>query len=291
MAEDLAEGHPPEPEEGARDLTEGWRPDPFDRFRFRWWDGDGWSAYVTDGRDTHWDPSPIAPETEHGPGLPGIGIAVAGYVVGVALSFLVRAVVDVSRPVELVLTSLALWAGLLGAVVLVSTRRGTGSLVRDLGLRFRWSDLGYGLAGSIAARVIAGYAVSPVPLPRRRLGDQPGRSIFDDVTHQRSTWIVLIIVVCIGAPVVEEIFFRGLLQSRLVGRHGPVAGITIASLLFGAAHLVSWTGPLTLAFAWAVAAGGLVLGATYHYSRRLGTSIVVHAFFNAQALLAVALLR
>jgi membrane protease YdiL (CAAX protease family) len=286
MAEDLAEGHPVEPEEGAGGLAEGWRPDPHDRFRFRFWDGEQWTAYVTNGRDTQWDPAPVTETVATAPGLPGIGVAVAGYVVGVALAFVIHAALDASPSTELIVSSLGLWTGLLGAALVVSVRRGTGSFVRDFSLRFRWSDIGFGVAGSLAGRVLAGYAASPFPLPRRQTS---GRSIFEG--HRTTTvWIILILVVCVGAPLVEEIFFRGLLQRRLVGRFGPVTGIAVASLLFGAAHLIAWSGPITLAYAWAVAAGGLVLGATYHYSGRLGTSILAHAIFNAQALLAVALL-
>ena len=49
MAEDLAEGHAPEPEEGAR-VAAGWGPDPFGRHRYRHFDGDAWTGYVS-GRD------------------------------------------------------------------------------------------------------------------------------------------------------------------------------------------------------------------------------------------------
>lgn len=290
MAEDLTEGHAPEPEEGARVVVaaKGWQADPFGRFVFRWWDGEAWTAYVTDGGDGQWDPTPIAAAVVRDPGLPGIATAVVGYAVGVLAAFAVHVALDASAAYELVVSSLALWTGLLGAVAIVSTRRGTGSLVTDFALRFRWIDLGFGLAASLVGRVVAGYAVSPFPLPRRQRGHGP--SIFDG-QKSSTVWIVLIFVVCIGAPLVEELFFRGLLQRRLVGRFGPVVGIAVASLLFGAAHLIAWSGPLTLAYAWAVAAGGLVLGASYHASGRLGTSIVAHSLFNAQALIAIALLR
>jgi membrane protease YdiL (CAAX protease family) len=288
MAEDQPEGHAAQLEEGARDLTPGWQPDPHQRFTFRWWDGSTWTAYVTNGGDAQWDAAPVTPTVDRAPGLPGIGVAVAAYVLGVAGAFGVHAALDASPATELVVSSLALWAGLLGAVAIVSSRRGTGSVVADFAFRFRWSDLGFGIAASLVGRLLAGYAVSPFPLPRTPRGNGP--SIFDG---QKTTtvWIILVFVVCIGAPLVEELFFRGLVQRRLIGRLGVVPGIAVASLLFGAAHLIAWSGPVTLAYAWAVAAGGLVLGASYHASGRLGTSIVAHAVFNAQALVAIAILR
>jgi len=292
MAEDLAEGHALEPEEGAGGvaLAKGWHADPFGRHRFRHFDGDSWTGYVSDGSTTSWDSTPLAPTVDRPTGMPGIGTAIVGFAIGVGASFVISRSLHESRAVEMLLSSLGLWAGLVGAVVVVSARRGTGSLVRDIGLRFRWADIGLGFAGAIAGRMLSGFSVAPIPLPHRHLG-QSDRDLLRGSTPSAWGWVVLVIVVCVGAPLIEEIFFRGLLQSRLVQRLGPVVGIPVASVMFGAAHLIAWNGPLSLAYAWAVAAGGLVLGVVYWSSGRLGTSIATHAFFNAQAVLAVALLR
>ena len=111
-----------------------------------------------------------------------------------------------------------------------------------------------------------------------------------DGTHGAAAWVVLVIVTCVGAPLVEELFFRGLLQTRLITRFGPVVGIGVTSLLFGGAHLVAWRGPITLAYGWSVAGAGLVLGTIRFCSGRLGTSVVAHAMFNIQAMLALAFL-
>lgn len=271
----------------------GWRPDPFGRRARRWWDGTAWTAYAGDGDDTTWDPSPLEPTVERPPGLPGIGVAVAGYVIGVGLSFGVTRTLapegdDGNVALVLALGALALWTGLVGACVAVARRRGSGSLVTDFAFRFRWIDLGFGLAGSLVGRMAAGLAVSPIPLPARRLDDLDKAGL--DAPHGPVAWVVLVVVVCVGAPLVEELFFRGLLQTRLVGRAGPVAGIVVASVLFGAAHLIAWDGPLSLANAWAIAAAGLVLGLLRHATGRLGPGIVAHALFNVQAILALAFL-
>jgi membrane protease YdiL (CAAX protease family) len=299
MAEDLAEGHTPEPEEGPGDLTSvpegpGWQADPFDRERYRWWDGAVWTAYVTSGTDVRWDPAPIEEVRPREPGLPGVWLAVVAFGVGVGLTVAVQAAHAAAdrpggRAAELALSSVGLWSVLLGAVLFVSRRRGTGSLVADYAFRFRWSDIGIGFAGSLVGRVVSGIAVSPVPMPSRSL-DEIDEPVFEDATNGPVEWIVLIVIVCVGAPLIEELFFRGLLQTRLAGRFGAVWGISVASLLFGAAHLIAWSGPFTLAYAWAVAGGGLVLGVMRHYTGRLGPPIVAHAFFNAEALLAIAVL-
>ena len=272
----------------------GWYPDPHERFPYRWWDGGAWTWYVAD-TTVRWDPVPVGDTAKRPPGLPGLGIALAGYLVGVALSLVILLLLWLSghpggRVVQLVASEIGLWTGLLGACVLVSRRRGSGSLKADFGLRFRPIDVGLGLAASLVARVRAGYSVLPISFAFRHVR-QPDRTVLGDVAHGAVGWLALILVVCVGAPVIEELFFRGLVQVRLVGKWGAVCGITVTSLLFGAAHLIGWQGPVTLAYAWTIFVGGLVLGAARYYSGRLGTSITAHMLFNAQALLVLALVR
>jgi uncharacterized protein len=274
----------------------GWYPDPGGRFVYRWWDGARWSAYASaGGAAVEWDPIP-EPEAmvERQPGLRGMGVALAAFAVGAGLSYAVLVLLRVDgKPggvgAELVLTELALWAALVGACVWVSRRRGTGSLVADLGLRIRPIDIGLGLAGSIAARTTASVAVLPVTVFRPSFRG-PDESVFDKFLHGPTAWLILVLVTCVGAPIVEELFFRGLVQTRLVGRLGPVPGIAVASVLFGAAHLIGWVGPLTLVYALGVAGAGVALGTIRHLTGRLGTSMVAHGLFNAQALIALALL-
>jgi membrane protease YdiL (CAAX protease family) len=269
----------------------GWYPDPYGHLPYRWWDGAQWSSYAA-GAEVEWDPPP-EPVAARAAGLPGIGVALLSFAVGVALSYAVLETLRSSgRPggvgAELVLSEVGLWAGLVGACLRVSRRRGTGSLVADFGLRVRPVDVGLGFAGSLAGRALSSAAILPVTAfhPHFRAPDE---SLFRHFISSPWGWLVLALVTCVGAPVFEELFFRGLLQTRLVGRYGTVAGIAIASVLFGAAHLIGWQGPVTLVYALAVAGGGIALGTVRHITGRLGTSMLAHAFFNAQALLALAL--
>jgi membrane protease YdiL (CAAX protease family) len=271
----------------------GWYADPFGRLPYRWWDGQRWTEYAG-GTEVQWDAAPVEETVPVEPGLPGIGIAAigcaaaAGLAVGI-VAWLSAAGDPGGRPAALALSELGLWSGLVAACVIVSRRRGTGSLVRDYAFRFRWIDLVFGLAGSLVGRAMAGIAISPIPFPTRSLRDAD-RTVFGSNTHGALGWTVVVLVACVGAPLIEELFFRGLVQTRLVGRLGPVPGIVLASLVFGAAHLLAWNGPESLAYAWAVAAGGLVLGTIRYLTGRLGPGIIAHALFNAQAVLAVALL-
>lgn len=272
---------------------EGWHPDPYGRFRSRWWDGSEWTAYARD-TEVAWDPEPIDAARPVEPGLPGVVTAFVGYAAAVAVAALVSAtLIGLDRPggrtTQLVLSQLGLWSGLIGAVVVVSRRRGTRSVVQDFVFRFRWIDVGFGLAGAIAGRLVSIAFVAPIPRPSHRI-DEVDRSVLgSNITGWG--WLVVIGIVCVGAPLVEELFFRGLVQTRLVERLGPASGIAIASVLFGAAHLTAWNGPETFLYAWAVAGGGLVLGLLRYLTGRLGPAVVAHALFNAQAVALIALLN
>jgi hypothetical protein len=297
VAEDLTEGHADEPAEGARALVQGWQPDPFGRFASRWWDGETWTASVlTSGGGVRWDAAPLDSEralvAPPAPGLRGVVVAFVGLGVGVGLAYLLgyaarSAGWHPAYATALLLSSGALWSGLLGAIVVVTRWRGTGSIVRDFGFRFRWSDLGYGFAGALVGRALATVAVLPIPLLDPDFRDRTDRTVFERASSNGASWVALVVVVCVGAPVIEELFFRGLVQNRLVERFGLGVGLPVASVLFGAAHLIGWIGVPTVIQAWAVTFGGLVLGATYHYSRRLGASIIAHSLFNAVAVLAI----
>lgn len=271
---------------------EGWYPDPYGRAATRWWDGRAWGAYVSDA-DVHWDPVTFPPERQ--PGVRGIGIALVGFAIGVLLGLPATYAMHTrgepgGRAALLLVSAFTLWAGLGGALLYVTFVRGSRSLVTDFGLRIRWVDVPLGVAGWIAGRVLGAIMVLPIiaAWPDLRPTDD---GIYGDEAITTVTWIVLALVVCIGAPLVEELFFRGLVQTRLVDRYGAFVGIVVTSVMFGAAHLIGWVGPVTFVFATAITGAGLVLGILRHLTGRLGPSILAHVFFNTQALVVVWLLR
>lgn len=107
-----------------------------------------------------------------------------------------------------------------------------------------------------------------------------------------SPWIAVIIFgAVVGAPIVEEILFRGLtlrifagigasiFNSRTVGH---VAGVVISSILFGLVHFPDGEFQIAEYLVVAIALGsiGAVLAAMAVYFDRLGPSIWAHAFFN-----------
>ena len=277
MPDDASTSTTPEP---------GWYPDPYGRFRHRWWDGSEWSAQAADSV-VHWDPVSTEPTTsDHGP--PGLVTALIGFGVGFAGAVALGAALeDAGDPggqaVTILASSAALWLGLLGAVIVASRRRGRGSVVQDFQLRFAWRDIGIGFGGALAARLIAIFAAAPIPIPTERIGEFE-EQVFEGTLDNGWTLAAILFVTCIGAPLFEELFFRGLLQGHLIGRFGVAWGIGITSVLFGLAHYGAYAGPLVWMQMWAIAVGGVALGLMRHYSGRLGLPIVAHFFFNAQAM-------
>lgn len=80
--------------------------------------------------------------------------------------------------------------------------------------------------------------------------------------------------------VAEEALFRGLIQQKAQQQFGAIAGLLIASALFGMAHFAG--GPLLMIFA---ALAGLGYGLVFHFTGRLWVSVGVHFLFNFAHLL------
>ncbi|WP_324671010.1 CPBP family intramembrane glutamic endopeptidase [Hymenobacter sp. GOD-10R] len=90
-------------------------------------------------------------------------------------------------------------------------------------------------------------------------------------------WPVLsFVVVCISAPILEELFFRGLLLSGLLKNYSPRKAIIQSSLLFGIIHLY----PMQAVSAMVM---GLFLGWLYYRTQSLSACIVAHALNNTVA--------
>lgn len=90
--------------------------------------------------------------------------------------------------------------------------------------------------------------------------------------EQLVLWLVLNLG---GAVLAEELLFRGLLQTWLVQHLGPLLGIGLTALLFGAAH---W--PFSPLFAAVAMLAGLGYGLAFHFSGRLWPAMLLHLAVN-----------
>jgi membrane protease YdiL (CAAX protease family) len=95
---------------------------------------------------------------------------------------------------------------------------------------------------------------------------------------------MLAVVVIVGAPVVEELFFRGLVLRSLQRRFGDGWAVAGSAVAFGLAHFE----PLQLP---ALVVLGVVLGVLALRTGRLGPGMFAHGAFNAITIIALALQR
>ena len=168
-----------------------------------------------------------------------------------------------------------LWLGLIGAPVYAARRKGT-SLAVDFGLRMERSDVPVGLILGVLLQLVI---VPLVYLPFRLLGgdssdvSEPAREFISGAVGPLGV-VLLLLVVGLGAPFAEELFYRGLTQRALVNKLAkPSWAVVITALFFGLAHLQSVQFP-------ALVVVGIVFGVLALRSQRLGLPIFTHIGFN-----------
>jgi len=186
---------------------------------------------------------------------------------------------DIGVPPPLWLTALLqlpLWAGLALGPLWFAVRKGRG-IVADLGLRMRAIDIPVGLAIGVAAQLLLVPLVYLILRPLLGIQDvsAAARELTDRATDPLSIVLVFAIV-GVGAPIAEEIYFRGMAQ-RIFGRRlGPVWAIVAAAAFFAATHLQPLQFPALFMF-------GIVLGFLAWRTGRLGPALWAHVGFNVVA--------
>ena len=243
-------------------------------------------------------PSP-APGREGGQGagerakLPGRAalLAAAGVVAGLALSVIGSTIAVLAAPgnkLALMLLSLGgLWTGLLGAVWTASRKFGSGNVWRDFGVRLPASDIGRGLVVAVVGRVAGLILVVPlISISRRFIGSD--LKPFEGARTDPVLLAVVAALVLVGAPFVEELFFRGLLLRSLLPLLGPRGAIAAQALVFASLHLRPSYGLGNVSLVLAIGTMGIVQGIVAERYRRLGPVMVAHSLFNLPGLLAIA---
>ena len=225
------------------------------------------------------EPAPL-PAQQPDPPQWGMGDAAAGFVLGLFLSVLFGSLwIQASGTDDLTVGLFAAtiagnWLGLGGAVAWASRRKGSGRLACDFGLRIEARDIGPGLvAGVVSQVVLIPVLYAPV---HRLLPDVDVSQEAKKVTDLAQGGGIALIAACIviGAPLVEELFFRGLLQRSAERRLGPRSAVAVSAIAFGLAHFQ----PVQLL---GLTAFGVVLGVMARRAGRIGPSLVAHMAFNA----------
>jgi membrane protease YdiL (CAAX protease family) len=205
----------------------------------------------------------------------------------VVISALGYGAVEVVPTWVLALSALTLWGPFVGVLFWTSKHRGSGNIVQDFSLSFQAKDL-WGVPLGIACQLLL---VVLVTLPFQWLFpslfnseavEKRANDLFDAAHGAWMVLLVVIVVIC--APLVEEIVYRGFIQHNLGVAYGARISVLLASFWFAAVHLQLAEFPGLFAFA-------LVLGVCFSRTKRLGLSIVTHISFNATALTVMALTR
>ncbi len=198
----------------------------------------------------------------------------------------------ISAEVESGLRSLATLGLLAGAALLVGKAFLSEAGLRRAGLvpRRPGRDLVYGALGLVVGvvwtfttllvtNVVATWAGQPSPPVNHGVLTQMQQLMAE------GNWAViggLVVMAVVVGPVLEELFFRGMLQTWLLqavgrGSGGRWTAVLVASAVFSVVHLG--------ATSWHALPGLLVLGAVlgwlYERTGSLWPSVIVHAGFNA----------
>ncbi len=217
-----------------------------------------------------------------------IEVAIVAWVLAVLASFVIVIVVlavsgqkstaaGVAPPWLTIVSASAFWVPAIVCLVYISDHDGTSHFRDDFTFRFRAVDL-LGVPIGVLCQLVL-IEVLYLPLQKwfpasfsKDHVEKPARDLLDQA---KGGWLVaIVLVVCVGAPIVEELFYRGLIFRALEGRLAAPLAIFISALWFGAAHL-EWIQLLGL-FAF-----GVVLAACAHSTRRLGMGVFAHMAFNA----------
>lgn len=209
-----------------------------------------------------------------------VGVAAAMPIVGIGPDELTSAV---DSPKFLGVVSLVTY--LIGVPVAAVAAAVVAPIAPAAGLKLRFRDLWVGLLAFLwAIPVVQGASIASA-LIFSALGSTP-----DTVAHEALdaimaapgdpwTWAT-IASVTIGAPVFEEIMFRGFLQTAVRTWTGSGwTAVVLTSLVFAASHaaVVGVDGLYALA---GLCALSLAMGAAFERTRSLGVPILMHVLFN-----------
>lgn len=237
-------------------------------------------------------PPPAVDGRNHPPVTIGARPAVAawaiGWFVGMGVAaFIVLSALGVTGDdytiAELGLATLAGYAVFGAALWYTSRRYGSDDLVTDYAIGFRPIDLvgiPIGVAAQLAlipALYVPLRAWWPDTFAKERL-EERAQELADKAGGFDTVLLVLLVVV--AAPVVEELVYRGLLQRSLTRTVGAAGAYVLVALWFTLVHMspVEYPGLMLVA---------LVFGAGVLLTGRLGSSLLAHAAFNMTGLILV----
>jgi membrane protease YdiL (CAAX protease family) len=253
----------------------GWYADPWRIASLRWWDGRDWTGWA-------WADPPSGPVDPPSPTCSPWAAVIVG-VATVVTIFAARGVGSVFDYRQAGLATFVFYAllfgGMAGSCIVASRVLGTGSIVRDFGWRFRTMDVAWGLVVLIAS-VVARVAFALV------VGTDSGTSddLRDGLLDHHDVLAVFLVAALIGAPLFEELVFRGVIQRGLTKLTGKYVAIVAQGLLFGFYHVVGAFDLVSVFYVGSLSIIGMVFGIAADRTGRLGPSMLAHFLSNALAM-------
>lgn len=204
-------------------------------------------------------------------------IAIGGFVVLTALVAIPLFIFNAPIAVLVLVGGVVPWLMLAGWPVFITWRKGNGARI-DLGLILRWSDVGWGVLFGIAGLFMAGIGALITTLIVGDFNSAAGEAAL--ALRESSSFAAIFIfavVIAVGAPVVEEIAFRGMLFGALRKRGvNPVWVVAITAVAFSLFHLE----PTRILVLLPI---GVTLGLARWKTEGLGAPMVAHTVNNMPA--------
>lgn len=255
----------------------GWYADPWGVAAYRWWDGRAWTGWASGppgAPTTRADPpSPtFSPWAALGVGAATVGVIFAARAVGTAFGYR-RA--GLATAVFYAL----LFGGMAGACLVASRVAGTGSLVRDFGWRVRSIDVAWGLVALVVSTVVRIAFALLVGTDRGTTDD-----FRDGIVRHHDVLAVFLVAALVGAPLFEELVFRGAIQRGLTKLVGPYVAIVVQGLLFGFYHVIGAFDLVSVFYVGSLSLIGIVFGVAADRTGRLGPGMIAHFLSNALAM-------
>jgi uncharacterized protein len=230
--------------------------------------------------------SPVTTPTARLPRTPTWGLfdVVITLVLTVVLVVVVSIAMEIiSAPLGavVILGSLVSWVGLAGWPILAAKFRGNGAVI-DFDIRFSASDIRWGVIGGAVGLGLAALAAGITMLIVGDFNSAAGVAA-EQLVQQSGVlvWVIFGLLLMVGAPIAEELAFRGLFFGALVKRGiRPTWVIIITAAAFALFHFE----PQRMLVLFVV---GLTFGYVRYKSGSLGAAMIAHGVNNAPAALYV----
>jgi membrane protease YdiL (CAAX protease family) len=165
---------------------------------------------------------------------------------------------------------------------------GWGDMMRGLGW-YRgpggfWREVGVGIYGYVAGLPVLALGMLATWYLMKVTGNHATHPIINEPVDHANQVLELVLLACVGAPIVEETMFRGALLGHLRARFGWWISAPVVSLIFAAIHPQGWVAiPVLGAIA-------LVLAGLREWRGSLVASMTAHAMNNGVAVALMVLL-